>query len=155
MIGFTVTLAAVLVVVVTGLVRSPASPPIGSELAATATPGGTSASSSGGYVYNFTLTYVGSSVEVGDLGFQVHGASGAIVSMAGGSVAIVGTAPGVLATYSFVTMSWQSGLSSNPTSVMLSSDDSLSLTSSVPLDGDLFVILGQHAFAGQVTALIA
>jgi flagellin-like protein len=166
-VAITVVLAAVLAVMAGGLMRAPSPPPIGYNLAIFASGSGTSTGSGGGggfspvgsapatvYQYTFMLAYAGTGLVLGDMTFQVQSAQDMVVASAGVTLSVEGLGQNILATYYFSNATWHAGpgITSNPVNQVITTENSLVVSSPTVLSGDRLVIYGQNAYSGEVTA---
>jgi hypothetical protein len=166
LILITVVLAGILAIAASGLMRAPNAPPIGYNLAifASGTGGGSSSTGSGSgfgpvggaptYQYSFMLAYSSPGITLGDLMFQIQTAQSAVVNAAGLTLSVEGLSQNVVATYYFSTATWHAGpgVTSNPTSLAITTENSLVVTSPTSLSGDTLIIFGQNSYSGQVSA---
>jgi flagellin-like protein len=160
LVAITVVLAAVLYILISGFTKGPGNTPLGTALAM-GTPQkttGTAATNALGCVtgdqcYNIAVGSAGGGITAAALNFVIHDANGNPVSFAGAKVALVSSAPALIATYTISTATW----AGTPTTGLATTQELVLDLGCTPAacspnpTGEVIVALGVGSYSGQVT----
>jgi|SRR5579863_3829903 flagellin-like protein len=150
LVAITVVLAAILYILITGIGKAPAKPPIGSELAVAAPTETTHGPAN--HWYNFSVISAGSGLTLGDVLFQLQTGSGGVIPWPAGTTFTVSNFTAhTIGTYNGATGSWSSGGSAPLTS----QDTFIVYTAATSLSGDRLVIFGAGSYSGQTAVNIS
>lgn len=149
LVAMTIVLAAVLYILLSGVVRNTPSTPLGTELSL-APPREESAGTTHHW-YNFTIVVAGGGIRYGQLTFQLQTTTASIVQLPAGTTVKALDLYGVTrATYNVATASWSMGAS-----LAVSNTHRLVLDSgSLQLSGDRLIVYGNNGVSGSISANI-
>lgn len=149
LVAITVVLAAVLYILISGLTHGPSSTPIGSNYSLNQ-PQETTCGAN--HCYAFEVAAAGGGIDLNDLAFTL---TGPVALPAGATVTVseLGVAAASDAVYTFSTNSW-AFTAGMPSTTVVSSTFTFTLTANAVLSGDQFVTIGTNSFSGQVATSI-